>query len=80
MDNLRDKNHWYDEIKWYELTMTTLPLYVELVDLIAESDARFSCFVADRDTADPVARFRQNAWFALREARYPTSDWCLEAV
>lgn len=67
VQKLRDQRHWYGEIKWVDLTMTTLPLYVDLVDLVVRADARFSCFVADRNTADPVARFKQDAWFAYEK-------------
>ena len=64
---LRDKFHWYGEIKWVDLTMTSLPLYKKLVDIIDASDARFSCFVADRATADPVKRFKSDAWLAYEK-------------
>lgn len=64
---LRDRTQWYEEIKWVDLTMTTLPLYVDLIDLAVASDARYSCFIADRDTADPVQRFRSDAWLAYEK-------------
>ena len=40
VQKLRDRRQWYDEIKWVDLTMTSLPLYVDLVDLIVRADAR----------------------------------------
>lgn len=67
VQKLRDKRQWYGEIKWVDLTMTSLPLYVDLIDLIVQSDARYYCFVADRDTADPVKRFKQDAWLAYEK-------------
>lgn len=67
VQKLRDKHRWYGEIKWVDLTMTSLPLYKELVDLIVKSDSRFYCFVADRQTADPVARFSRDAWLAYEK-------------
>lgn len=67
IQKLRDKTHWYSEIKWVDLTRTTLQLYSDLIDIAANSDARFSCFVADRQTADPVARFNQNPWLAYEK-------------
>ncbi|MFD8704490.1 DUF3800 domain-containing protein [Kitasatospora sp. NPDC059648] len=54
---LRDREHWYQEIHYVALTRDTLPFYRKVVDLLVESDAVFSCFVCDRDAADPVARF-----------------------
>lgn len=40
------------------MTRKVLPLYQEFVDLVlAEEGTQFSCFVADRDHADPVKRF-----------------------
>lgn len=67
MAKLRDKRQWYGEIKWVDLTMTSLPLYVDLVDLMVGTDARYSCFVADRASADPVQRFKQDAWLAYEK-------------
>ncbi len=40
-----------------KLTKGALPFYKEVVKIVAASDAEFSCFVADRDQDDPVARF-----------------------
>jgi len=34
-----------------------MPRYLEVIDMVAGSEAEFSCFVADRLTADPVRRF-----------------------
>lgn len=67
VQKLRDRRQWYDEIKWVDLTMTSLPLYVDLVDLIVRADARYSCFVADRASADPVERFKQDSWLAYEK-------------
>lgn len=67
VQKLRDKRQWYGEIKWVDLTMTSLGLYKDLVDLIVKSDCRFSCFVADRQTADPVARFSRDSWLAYEK-------------
>jgi hypothetical protein len=67
VQRLRDKRHWYEEIKWVDLTMTSFPLYQELIDIVVKSDARYSCFVADRDAADPIARFNNDAWLAYEK-------------
>ena len=58
IQKLRDTEHWYTEIHWVHLTKDSLSLYKRVVDLVvAANDGWFSCFVADRDRADPVARF-----------------------
>lgn len=67
MQKLRDTRKWYGEIKWVDLTMTSLPLYRDLIDLVAKSDARYYCFVADRSSADPVERFKRDAWLAYEK-------------
>jgi hypothetical protein len=54
---LRDRHHWYQEIHFADLTAGALPFYEEVVEIVAASDGEFSCFVTDRDVADPVARF-----------------------
>ncbi len=57
IEKWRDRHHWYREIHVVDLTLKTLPLYKEVVDIVAAADCEFSCFVADRQVADPVARF-----------------------
>lgn len=57
VQKLRDQHHWYNEIHFTELTSKALPFYERVVELIAASDAEYSCFVADRQAADPVVRF-----------------------
>jgi len=54
----RDEQHWYEEIKWFDLTRDTIQTYKEIVDICLEDGLlEFWCFVADRSVADPVARF-----------------------
>ena len=56
---MRDKYHFYGELKWNSLNRKSLlPLYQEAVDcFFGCSEAAFACFVADKDKSDPVARF-----------------------
>ena len=54
---LQDSKHAYQELHFSSLTKGTLSLYKRVVDILAESGETFSCFVADRDAADPVKRF-----------------------
>jgi hypothetical protein len=48
------------------MTRDTLPVYREVVDVIASSSASFSCFIADRSVADPVVRFG-SPWLAYEK-------------
>jgi hypothetical protein len=57
MQRLRDVEHWYKEIHFVDLTRDTLPFYMKVVDVLADSEPSLSCFVCDRESADPVARF-----------------------
>lgn len=57
---MRDKRHFYEELKWNRLNRAgLLPTYQEAVDCFFRcSDAQFACFVADKDKGgDAVARF-----------------------
>lgn len=59
LQTLRDRNHWYNEIHWVRMTRTSLPFYKQVVDVVAATPtATFACFVADRNAADPLSRFR----------------------
>lgn len=58
VQKLRDRRHWYKEIKFSDATRGTLPFYREVVDVALADDAgEFFCFVADRQHADPIERF-----------------------
>lgn len=54
---LRKRRGFWDEFKWSGITGGNQRAYLELIDLLVASPAKFSCFVADRHVADPVARF-----------------------
>ncbi|MGL5825373.1 MAG: DUF3800 domain-containing protein [Nocardioides sp.] len=55
---LRKQHKFWDEFKWTGLTAANSKVYIALIELLLASPAKFSCFVADRHVADPVARFR----------------------
>jgi hypothetical protein len=57
VQKLRDREHWYQEIHFVDLTRGSLAFYKKVVDVVAAADVEYSCFVADRDAADPIARF-----------------------
>lgn len=54
---LRKKHKYYQEFKWASLKASNAPATYGLIDLLLSSSASYSCFVADRSTADPVQRF-----------------------
>ncbi len=54
---LRKRRRFQDEFKWSGITGANKRAYIDLIDLLIASPAKFSCFVADRHVADPVARF-----------------------
>jgi hypothetical protein len=66
IEKWRDRHHWYREIHFVDLTLDALPRYRELIDIVAAGDGEFSCFVADRATADPVERFG-SPWLAYEK-------------
>lgn len=60
----RDQRHWYSEIHFTDVTRQNLGVYKRVVDVIVNANAcYFSCFVADRQEADPIRRFG-NPWVA----------------
>lgn len=54
---LRKQEKFHEEFKWSGITESNKDVYKKLFDLLVKSEAKFSCFVADRHVADPVARF-----------------------
>lgn len=57
ISKFRDQKHWYREIHFTELKPSSLEMYWEIVDISVDSGLEFFCFVADRQTADPIVRF-----------------------
>ncbi len=58
VQKLRDQTHWYNEIKYYDITRDSLWFYKRIVDLCAGSpDLEFFAFIADRNHKDPIQRF-----------------------
>ena len=66
VQKLRDQRQAYHEIHFKNVTRDSLPFYRAVVDLVAASDGSFSCFVVDRDAADPIARFGSH-WLAYEK-------------
>lgn len=57
VQRVRDRWHWYNEIHFTDLTRGALPFYKAVLAEVSGLRARFSCFIADRDVVDPMARF-----------------------
>ncbi len=57
MQRIRDRQHFYDEIKWNKVSAKKLPLMIDLVNVFLSSDATFSAFVADKTQHDVIGRF-----------------------
>lgn len=66
IQKLRDRHHWYQEIHFADLTAGALSFYERVVEIVAASGGEFSCFVADREVADPVERFG-SSWKAYEK-------------
>jgi len=57
MQRIRDRQHFYDEIKWNKVSEKKLPLMIDLVNVFLSSDATFTAFVADKTKHDVISRF-----------------------
>ncbi|PRA79197.1 DUF3800 domain-containing protein [Microbacterium sp. MYb66] len=58
VQKFRDRQHYYGEFKFSDITRSSLPLYKDVISAaLACGDISFRCFLADRHSADPVARF-----------------------
>lgn len=66
---IRDKHHWYDEMKWTEIVKSNRNLqgYREVLQAFFNSrldEARFSCLVMAKSTLDLQHYFNNNVWEA----------------
>jgi hypothetical protein len=57
IQRIRDKQHFYDEIKWSKVSIKKLPLLKALIDVFLSSDASFSALVCDKREHDIIERF-----------------------
>ncbi|MDP9297919.1 MAG: DUF3800 domain-containing protein [Actinomycetota bacterium] len=66
IQHLRDQRNWYAEIHFTDVNRFNLPMYLRVVDTVASTPAcYFSCFVSDRNHADPIQRFG-TPWLAYQ--------------
>lgn len=58
IQRIRDKQHFYDEIKWNKVSAKKLPLLCDLIDVFVSCPkASFSAFVVDKQKHDVITRF-----------------------
>jgi hypothetical protein len=57
IQRIRDKQHFYDEIKWSRVSAKKLPILETLVDVFFASPATLSVFVTDKQKHDPITHF-----------------------
>jgi hypothetical protein len=58
IQRIRDRQGFYDEIKWNKISAKKLPLLRDLIDVfISCSDAKFSAFVVNKQKHDVIGRF-----------------------
>lgn len=64
MQRLRDQREFRAEMKWSEVRLNTLPIYRQALGFFFDCcDAKFSCYVTDKNVNDPIKRFG-NQWRA----------------
>lgn len=57
MQRIRDKKHFYDEIKWGRVSAKKLPILKILGDVFFSADATLTVFVTDKREHDVIKRF-----------------------
>ena len=57
MQRIRDRQHFYDEIKWNKVSAKKLPLMIDMLNVFFSSDATFTAFVANKSKHDVIGRF-----------------------
>jgi len=73
IQRLRDKQHFYDEIKWNKVSAKKMPILETLIDVFFGcSDASFSAFVVNKQQHDIIGRFSGT----LRGLRGPRTTAC----
>ncbi|HEY8083343.1 MAG TPA: DUF3800 domain-containing protein [Solirubrobacterales bacterium] len=57
MQRIRDRKHFYDEIKWGKVSSKKLPILKILTDVFFSADASLTVFVTDKRKHDVIGRF-----------------------
>ena len=65
---IRQRNHFYDEIKWNTLSKAKLSVIKEIVNAVFETPGiYFSCIVINKDNLDFEEKFKSNPYKAYQE-------------
>jgi uncharacterized protein DUF3800 len=57
MQRIRDRKHFYDEIKWGKVSSKKLPILEILTDVFFSAEASLTVFVTDKRKHDVITRF-----------------------
>lgn len=57
MQRIRDRKHFYDEIKWGKVSAKKLDILKILVDVFFSAEASLTVFVTDKRKHDVISRF-----------------------
>jgi hypothetical protein len=61
--NLKDKTHFYDEIKWNKVSKKNFPIMKEILQYFVEARGfYFDCIILDKNTMDFKTHFDENFW------------------
>ena len=64
LQRMRDQKEFRAEMKWGEVRLNTIPIYKQALSYFFDRpDAKFACFISDKDVMDPSKRFG-NQWRA----------------
>lgn len=63
LQRLRDKNQFYDEIKWKNISVKNYPMLTKVLDLfVNHPEAKFAAVVLDKKQLDFQTYFANNFW------------------
>jgi hypothetical protein len=58
LQRMRDREHFYDEIKWNKVSAKKMPILKAAIDVVFDCmDAAFSAFIVDKQKHDVIVRF-----------------------
>lgn len=57
VQRIRDKQSFYDEMKWNKVSGKNLPILCEIVSMVLSQDVSLNVFVADKRKHDVIGRF-----------------------
>lgn len=70
MNWLRDKEHFYDEIKFSKLSKKKYPILIKFLDCLFIPGVRFYCIIIDKETVDWRVKFNNDPFNAYENFAY----------